>query len=179
MPESDTSIDSDFSDFIEDRDLSFDPNLRYKLTEIASGRVAIPADSELNWTSSLHFVGRFWVIPSLTDEPEIVSYRLAFNEAERLDDLYLDLHPSLSFESCWRLLQSGDQHLTPHQRTFVEGRSSNDWPRGHVVYDPHVRTWLVRIAPDLLDDDETLLAARRRFTIDPARCMVVGDEHLN
>ncbi len=97
MPESDTSIDSDFSDFIEDRDLSFDPNLHYKLTEIASGRVAIPADSELNWTSSFHFVGRFWVIPSLTDEPEIVSYRLAFSEAERLDDLYLDLHPSLSF----------------------------------------------------------------------------------
>ncbi len=176
MPDSESSIDSDF---IEDRDASVDPNLHYKLTEVASGRVAIPADSELNWTSSLHFVGRFWVIPPLNDEPEIVSYRRAFDEAELVDDLYFDLHPSQSFELCWSQLQSGDQHLTPHQRTYVEGRNSNEWPRGHVAYDPHIRTWLVRIASDLLEDDATLLAARRRFTIDPARCVVVGDDHLN
>lgn len=176
MPERETSIDSDF---IEDRDASVDPNLHYKLTEIASGRVAIPADSELNWSSSIHFVGRFWVIPSLNDEAEIVSYRLPFSQAELIDDLYLDLHPSQTFEACWSQLLSGDQHLTPHQRSTVEGRSSNEWPRGHVAYDPHIRTWLVRIASDLLDDGEALLAARRRFTIDAARCVIVGDEHLN
>ncbi len=75
MPDNETSLDSDF---IEDGDAWLDPNLHYKLTEIASGRVAIPTDSELNWTSSFHFVGRFWVIPPLHNEPEIVSYRRAF-----------------------------------------------------------------------------------------------------
>lgn len=176
MPERDTSIDSDF---MEDRDAAIDPNLHYKLTEIASGRVAIPADSELNWLSSIHFVGRFWVIPLLNDEPEIVSYRLAFRDAELVDDLSFDLHPSQTFDLCWRQLETGDQHLTPHQRIYVEGRNANAWPRGHVVYVPHLRTWFLRIASDLLNDDDALLAARRRFTIDPDRCVVVGDEHLN
>jgi hypothetical protein len=176
MSDSETSIGCDF---IEDRDASIDPNLHYRLTETASGRTAIPAGSDLNWSSSSHFVGRFWVIPPLNDEPELVSYRQAFNEVEIADDLYLDLHPSQSLDLCWRQLQSGDQHLTPHQRTYVENRDANEWPRGHVAYDPHNRTWLVRIASDLLDDDAVLLAARRRFTIDPARCRVVGDGHLN
>jgi hypothetical protein len=156
--------------FVEDIGASLDPNLHYKLTEIASERVAIPAGSDLNWTSPHHFVGRFWVIPPLIGEPEIVSYRLAFFEAEHLEDGTIDLHPFQSFVRCWESLREGSQHLTPHQRLYVDRHSSDDWPRGHVMYEPYRGLWYMLVAEELIGNEQALLAIRRRFSIDPARC---------
>jgi hypothetical protein len=165
--------------FVEDGDATFDPDDHYGLLEVASGRTAIPADSDLHWVSGGHFVGRFWVVRPREGRPEIVSYRTPFRDAEVLDDAFLGLHPSMSFERCWELLQQGVQHLTPHQRACVDGTRADAWPRGHVIYAPREHTWLVRVAADLVDDDPTMLSIRQRFVIDPDCCRVAGDERLN
>lgn len=165
--------------FVEDDGATFDPNDHYKLLEVASGRTRIPADSDLHWRSTLHHVGRFWVVAPREGRPELVSYRRRFIDAERLDHERLGLGRSHTFEVCWLQLQDGEEHLTPHQRPCVVGKASNDWRRGEVTYSPHERTWTVRIAEDLVDDEDTLLAVRQRFVIDRARCRVIGDAHLD
>ena len=165
--------------FVEDPDATVDPNDHYKLLEVASGRSAIPAESDQQWLSSLHHIGRFWVVRPRDGQPELVSYRRSFGDTELLDDEFLGLHPSMSFDRCWEMLQDGVQHLTPHQRSCVEGAQSNDWPRGLVTYAPRERTWFVRMAADLIDDEPTLVAVRQRFVIDPSCCRITGDEHLN
>lgn len=170
---------SDIDAFVEDVGVTFDPNDHYKLLEVASGRARIPQDSDLHWLSTMHCVGRFWLVTPRAGQPELVSYRRPFIEAERTDDERLALHQSETFEACWGLLQQGEQHLTPHQRASVVGLESSDWPRGEVTYAPRERTWTVRIAQDLVDDEAALLAVRQRFVIDAASCRVIGDAHLN
>ncbi len=160
--------------FVEDPDATIDPNDHYKLLEVASGRTAIPAESDLHWVSSQHYVGRFWVVRPRHGQPEIVSFRRSFKDAELLDDEFLALHPYMSFDRCWETLGDGDQHLTPHQRGCVEGAQSSYWPRGYVEYVPRLRTWFVSVPAELVDDEATLLAVRQRFVIDPTSCRVVA-----
>lgn len=165
--------------FVEDPEQCPDPDNLYTLQQVASGRAAITGDRDQHFLSPSHFVGRFWVVEPRNGNPELVSYRRRFKDAEIADDLFIGLHHSLTFDCCWSGLDEADQHLTPHQRRSVECKNSNDWPRGHVVYAPWDRKWIVTIAEDLVDDAATLLAVRQRFVIDEASCSVVGDKKLN
>ena len=165
--------------FIEDAEQSPDPDDRYTLQQIASSRAAITGDPDQHFSSANHFVGRFWVVEPRNGNPELVSYRRRFVDAEVADDLFIDLHHLLTFERCWSGLGGDDQHLTPHQRRSVEGKSSSDWPRGHVVYAPWDRMWIVTIAENLATDEATLLAIRQRFVIDEASYRVVPKMQLN
>lgn len=166
------------ADFVEDAARRPDPNDHYVMQQVASGRAAMSDDDE-HFRSAKHFVGRFWVVEPRNGNPELICYRRRFQDAEIEDDTFIDLHHSLTFERCWSGLGENDQHLTPHQRLSVEGRESSDWPRGHVVYAPWDRMWLVTIAETLAADDATLLAVRQRFVIDKTSCRVVGDARFN
>ncbi|WP_242076330.1 hypothetical protein [Brevundimonas diminuta] len=160
--------------FVEDAGAVLDPDDHYKLLEVASGRTAIPTESDLHWTSSQHYVGRFWVVRPRHGQPEIVSFRRAFKDAELLDNEFLALDPYMSFDRCWEMLGDDEQHLTPHQRSCVESARSNYWPRGYVEYVPRLRTWFMSVPAELVDDEATLLAVRQRFVIDPTCCRVVA-----
>ena len=164
--------------FVEDPEQGFDPDDHYKLQQVASGRAAI-IDADEHFGSARHFVGRFWVVERRNGNPELVSYRRRFADAEIQDDQFVGLHHSMTYARCWSVLGEDDQHLTPHQRRSVEGRDSNDWPRGHVVYAPWDRMWIVAIDSNLAADEATLLAVRQRFVIDEASCRVVGETPLN
>lgn len=164
--------------FVEDAGAVLDPDNHYKLLEVASGRTAIPAESDLHWTSSQHYVGRFWIVRPRHGQPEIVSFRRAFKDAELLDNEFLALHPYMSFDRCWDMLGEAEQHLTPHQRSCVEDTRSSYWPRGFVEYVPRLRTWCVSVPAELVDDEATLLAVRQRFVIDPTCCRVVASKQI-
>lgn len=166
-------------DFIEDADWALDPNDHYTLQHVASGRAKISDADDQPWLSLNHFIGRFWMVEPPDGQPELVSYRQRFADAELIDDEFLSLHPSQTFDVCWNCLGEGDQHPTPHQKRSVDGKRSNHWPRGQVVYEPGARIWLVKIADDLVSDERTLLAVRQRFVIDEASCRVIGDSRLN
>lgn len=170
--------DDHLSDFQEDVGIRLDENDLPALRHVASSRACLSED-ELPWASRRHFVGRFWVITPRNSQPEIVSYRRAFDDAEFVDQTFLSLHPAETYELCWGSIDEPRQGLTPYQRDTVAGAGSSDWPRGEVVYAPADRLWIVKLAQNLIDDADTLVAVRQRFVIDEASCRVIGDTHLD
>ncbi len=166
------------SDFQENAGIELDPNDLPALRHVASSRARL-SDDELPWASKRHFVGRFWVIAPRSGQPEIVSYKRPFAEAELVDDAFLSLHPAETFDVCWRSIDDQGQSLTPYQRETVADAVSSDWPRGEVAYSPADRLWIVKLAQNLVDDADLLVAVRQRFVIDEASCRVIGDAHLN